>query len=100
MGLAVVGGGGHHALGSGGVGGMGGGADGIGDVDNRSVGSNEDDVRITSANGEITRTKPRRTREYIMSNLPPIGTLSQGSPQHLDLLFALAYQCKQVNITT
>ncbi len=87
-------GGGHHALGSGG---MGGGANGIGDVDNRSVGSNEEDVRITSANGEITRTKPRRTREYIMSNLPPIGTLSQSSPQHLDLLFALAYPCKQVN---
>lgn len=100
VGLGVVGGGssgGHHALGSGGVGGMGGGANGIGDVDNRSVGSNEDDVRITSANGEITQTKPRRTREYIMSNLPPIGTLSQGSPQHLDLLFALAYPCKQVN---
>ena len=96
VGLGVGGGGnssgGHHALGSGG-----GGANEIGDVDNRSVGSNEDDVRITSANGEITRTKPRRTREYIMSNLPPIGTLSQASPQHLDLLFALAYPCKQVN---
>lgn len=75
----------HNALGG-----------GVGEVDDRSVGSNEDDVRITSANGEITRTKPRRTREYIMANMPPLGTLSQSSPQHLDLLFALAYPCKQV----
>ena len=100
----------HGAIGSGAAGGgLGGGGAGIGDVDNRSVGSNEDDVRIITspsvsspsssggANGEITRTKPRRTREYIMGNLPPIGTLSQSSPQHLDLLFALAYPCKQVS---
>jgi hypothetical protein len=94
-------GGGGNAIGNGGGGlggGAGGGGAGFGDVDNRSVGSNEDDVRITSANGEVTRTKPRRTREYIMGNLPPIGTLSQASPQHLDLLFALAYPCKQVNV--
>jgi hypothetical protein len=96
----------HGTIGSGAAGGgLGGGGAGIGDVDNRSVGSNEDDVRITtsssvsspSGGGEITRTKPRRTREYIMGNLPPIGTLSQSSPHHLDLLFALAYPCKQVS---
>lgn len=59
--------------------------------DDHSVGSNDDDVRITNNNGEITRTLQRRTREQIMESMPPLGNLSQSSPQHMDLLYALAY---------
>lgn len=62
--------------------------------DEPSVGSNEDDVRVTDNSGSVTRTLPRRTRENIMENMPPLGTLSQTSPQHLDLLYALAYPKK------
>ncbi|KAL7551107.1 hypothetical protein ACHAWF_014302 [Thalassiosira exigua] len=65
-----------------------------GDGDHRSVGSSEDDVRVTDGNGEILRTVSRRTREGIMASLPSPGTLSQSSPQHLDLLYALAYPQK------
>ena len=62
-----------------------------GDGDDHSVGSNDDDVRITDNNGSVTRTLPRKTREYIMESMPPPGTLSQNSSQHLHLLYALAY---------
>jgi hypothetical protein len=69
----------------------------IGENDDHSVGSNEDDVRIQDNNGEVVRTLPRRTRENIMENMPPLGTLSQNSPKHLDLLYALAYPSKAVS---
>lgn len=59
--------------------------------DDRSIGSNEDDVRISDNDGTVTRLAPRRTREEIMQSLPPPGQLSQQSRQHLDLLCALAY---------
>ena len=59
-----------------------------------SVGSAEDDVRVTDATGEVVRNVPRRTRDQIMSSMPPIGTLSQSSARHLDLLYALAYPAK------
>mmetsp|Transcript_26541 Transcript_26541/g.57025 ORF Transcript_26541/g.57025 Transcript_26541/m.57025 type:complete len:369 (-) Transcript_26541:94-1200(-) len=65
-----------------------------GESDDHSVGSNEEDVRITDSHGEVTRTLPRRTRENIMASMPPFGTLSQNSTQHLDLLYALAYPNK------
>jgi hypothetical protein len=64
--------------------------------DDHSVGSNDDDVRITDNNGEVTRTLHRRTREQIMESMPPLGTLSQNSPQHMDLLYALAYPKRSV----
>jgi len=66
-----------------------GGGDGGGD--DHSVGSNEDDVRVSDGQGGASRAVPRRTRESIMRSLPAAGTLSQGSSQHLDLLYALAY---------
>eukprot|EP00986_Skeletonema_menzelii_P006942 scaffold2627_cov142-Skeletonema_menzelii.AAC.6 len=69
----------------------GGGEDG---GDEPSVGSNEDDVRVTDNSGSVTRTLPRRTRENIMESMPTLGTLSQNSTQHLDLLYALAYPKK------
>jgi len=60
--------------------------------DDNSVGSNEDDVRISDGKtGQFTRNLPRRSRESIMHSLPSPGMLSQQSPQHLDLLHALAY---------
>jgi len=65
-----------------------------GDTEDRSVGSSEDDVRVTDADGAAVRCVPRRTREAIMLAMPPLGTLSQGSSQHLDLLYALAYPAK------
>ena len=65
-----------------------------GEQDDHSVGSNENDVRITDNDGEIIQTVPRRTRENIMASMPSMGTLSQASPQHLDLLYALAYPSK------
>ncbi|KAL7517442.1 hypothetical protein ACHAWX_002363 [Stephanocyclus meneghinianus] len=64
--------------------------------DDHSVGSNDDDVRITDNNGEVTRTLHRRTREQIMASMPAVGTLSQNSPQHMDLLYALAYPKRTV----
>ncbi len=68
-----------------------------GENDDHSVASNEDDVRIQDSNGEVIRTVPRRTREKIMESMPPLGTLLQNSPQHLDLLYALAYPSKAVS---
>eukprot|EP00573_Skeletonema_grethae_P002614 CAMPEP_0201688380 /NCGR_PEP_ID=MMETSP0578-20130828/2134_1 /ASSEMBLY_ACC=CAM_ASM_000663 /TAXON_ID=267565 /ORGANISM="Skeletonema grethea, Strain CCMP 1804" /LENGTH=777 /DNA_ID=CAMNT_0048172673 /DNA_START=272 /DNA_END=2605 /DNA_ORIENTATION=- len=62
--------------------------------DDPSVGSNEDDVRVTDNSGSVTRTLPRRTRENIMESMPALGTLSQNSAQHMDLLYALAYPKK------
>lgn len=63
-----------------------------GEVDDRSIGSNDDDVRITDGKtGLVTRTVERRTRESVMQGLPPPGQLSQQSSKHLDLLYALAY---------
>jgi len=68
-----------------------------GENDDHSVASNEDDVRIQDSNGEVIRTLPRRTRENIMESMPPLGALSQNSPQHLDLLYALAYPSKVIS---
>lgn len=62
------------------------------DPDDRSIGSNDDDVRITDGKtGLVTKTVERRTRESVMRGLPPPGQLSQHSVKHLDLLYALAY---------
>lgn len=71
-----------------------------GENDDHSVGSNEDDVRVTDSHGEVIRTLPRRTRENIMESMPPLGTLTQNSPKHLDLLYALAYPNKVVTSGT
>jgi hypothetical protein len=63
-----------------------------GDPDDRSIGSNDDDVRVTDGStGVVTKTIARRTRESVMQTLPPAGQLSQQSVKHLDLLYALAY---------
>merc|ERR1719162_2375389 len=60
-----------------------------------SVGSSEDDVRVTNGkDGTFTRNLPRRTRDSIMKALPKAGTMSQQSGHHLDLLHALAYPKK------
>lgn len=59
--------------------------------DDHSIGSNDDDVRVTDNSGNITRTLPRRTRDSIIQSLPRQGQLSQQSRQHLDFLYALAY---------
>ena len=61
-------------------------------VDDRSIGSNDDDVRVTDGNtGVVTKSVSRRTRESVMEAMPPPGQLSQQSGKHLDLLYALAY---------
>jgi hypothetical protein len=61
-------------------------------VDDRSIGSNDDDVRVTDGStGVVTKTVSRRTRESVMQTMPPPGQLSQQSGKHLDLLYALAY---------
>lgn len=63
-----------------------------GELDERSIGSNDDDIRITDGKtGLVTRSVERRTRESVMHSLPAPGQLSQQSNKHLDLLFALAY---------
>jgi len=63
-----------------------------GELDDRSIGSNDDDIRITDGtSGLVTKTVERRTRESVMRGLPPPGQLSQHSVKHLDLLYALAY---------
>lgn len=67
-------------------------ADGSEDADERSIGSNDDDVRVTDGStGVVSKTIARRTRESVMETLPPPGQLSQQSVKHLDLLYALAY---------
>jgi len=61
-----------------------------------SVGSSEDDVRVTNGkDGTFTRNLPRRTRDSIVGSLPKPGLMSQHSGHHLDLLHALAYPKKQ-----
>jgi len=61
-------------------------------ADDRSIGSNDDDVRVTDGNtGVVTKTISRRTRDSVMATMPPPGLLSQQSGKHLDLLYALAY---------
>jgi len=61
-------------------------------IDDRSIGSNDDDVRVTDGNtGVVTKTISRRTRDSVMETMPPPGLLSQQSGKHLDLLYALAY---------
>jgi hypothetical protein len=66
--------------------------EGEAEADDRSIGSNDDDVRITDGStGVVTQTIPRRTRESVMERLPAPGQLSQQSSKHLDLLYALAY---------
>lgn len=68
---------------------------GAGNEDDHSVGSNEEDVRITDGrSGAFTSYLPRRSRESIMESMPSPGKLSQTSTQHLDLLYALAYPKK------
>ena len=65
--------------------------------DDHSVGSNEEDVRITDGrSGTFTSYLPRRSRESIIESMPAPGKLHQTSPQHLDLLYALAYPKKTV----
>jgi hypothetical protein len=68
-----------------------------GEIDDRSIGSNDDDVRVTDGDtGVVTKTIPRRTRESVMESLPPPGQLSQQSSKHLDLLYALAYPKREL----
>jgi hypothetical protein len=63
--------------------------------DDRSIGSNDDDIRITDGStGVVTQSVARRTRESVMGSMPPPGQLAQQSGKHLDLLFALAYPQK------
>jgi len=63
--------------------------------DDLSVGSSDNDVRVTNGkDGTFTRNLPRRTRESIMKALPKAGMMSQQSGHHLDLLHALAYPKK------
>mmetsp|Transcript_22689 Transcript_22689/g.52109 ORF Transcript_22689/g.52109 Transcript_22689/m.52109 type:complete len:676 (-) Transcript_22689:289-2316(-) len=77
-----------------GLGSSGAASSGTDGADDHSVGSADDDVRVTDATGEVVRNVPRRTRDQIMDSMPPIGTLSQTSARHLDLLYALAYPAK------
>ncbi|CAB9527748.1 protein ligase MARCH7 [Seminavis robusta] len=68
-----------------------------GEADDRSIGSNDDDIRITDGKtGLVTKTVERRTRDSVMRGLPPPGQLSQQSAKHLDLLYALAYPKREV----
>ena len=70
-----------------------------GEGDDYSVGSSEDDVRILNGrDGTFTSNLPRRTRESIMKSLPPTGTMGQQSKHHLDLLYALAYPKKTLEV--
>jgi hypothetical protein len=67
------------------------------DADDRSIGSNDDDVRITDGStGVVTKTIARRTRDSVMQTLPSPGLLSQQSSKHLDLLYALAYPKREL----
>jgi hypothetical protein len=59
--------------------------------DDCSIGSNEEDVRVTDVRGTVINTATRRTRDSVIQSLPSPGLLSQQSRQHLDLLYALAY---------
>lgn len=69
-------------------------------ADDRSIGSNDDDIRITDGTtGVVTQSVSRRTRNSVMDSMPPPGQLSQQSGKHLDLLFALAYPQKVEKVT-
>lgn len=71
-----------------------------GAADDRSIGSNDDDIRITDGTtGVVTQSVSRRTRDSVMNSMPPLGQLSQQSGKHLDLLFALAYPQKVAKVT-
>jgi len=73
--------------------------------DEHSIGSEEDSIMIFETNDfhnhnknstDTNEAKQKvgrsiRTRESIMSHLPPPGQLHQTSSQHLELLYALAY---------
>jgi predicted component of type VI protein secretion system len=66
-------------------------------TDDRSIGSNDDDIRITDGStGVVTRSVARRTRDSVMASMPPPGQLSQQSSKHLDLLYALAYPKREL----
>jgi RING-variant domain/FHA domain len=66
-------------------------------TDDRSIGSNDDDVRITDGStGVVTKNLGRRTRDSVMASMPPPGELSQQSSKHLDLLYALAYPKREL----
>eukprot|EP00535_Pseudo-nitzschia_heimii_P005819 CAMPEP_0197175324 /NCGR_PEP_ID=MMETSP1423-20130617/1574_1 /TAXON_ID=476441 /ORGANISM="Pseudo-nitzschia heimii, Strain UNC1101" /LENGTH=611 /DNA_ID=CAMNT_0042624447 /DNA_START=339 /DNA_END=2174 /DNA_ORIENTATION=- len=70
-------------------------------LDDRSIGSNDGAIRITDGvTGVVTQSISRRTRESVMSSMPPPGQLSQQSGKHLDLLFALAYPQKVTKDTS
>lgn len=62
--------------------------------DDHSIGS-ADEINITNELTGTTVRSTRRTRESIMQSLPSLGSLNQTSPQHLDLLHALAYPTKK-----
>lgn len=60
--------------------------------DHNCVVSAGDDIQIIGGkNGRISQSFSPRSRESIMDSLPVPGMLSQQSPLHLELLFALAY---------
>lgn len=68
-----------------------------GGTDDRSIGSNDDDIRITDgSSGVVTQCVGRRTRDSVMASMPPLGQLSQQSSKHLDLLYALAYPKREL----
>lgn len=62
-------------------------------TDDHSIGS-EEEINITDELTGMTYRSTRRTRDSIMQSLPAVGSLLQTSPQHLDLLHALAYPRK------
>lgn len=61
--------------------------------DEHSIGSEEDVLILTNneSNDNVPKRRAVRTRDSIMTNLPPPGQLHQTSSQHLELLYALAY---------
>jgi hypothetical protein len=61
------------------------------DRDDLSVGSDDGDVHVLDAKGNMVERRSQKTRESILESLPAFGQLSQQSPGHFDLLQALAY---------
>jgi len=66
--------------------------------DEHSIGSEEDVLILqnnesgnNNSDNAVPKRRAVRTRDSIMSNLPPPGQLHQTSSQHLELLYALAY---------
>jgi hypothetical protein len=71
------------------------------DADVRSMGSNDDDVRITDGStGVVTKTVARRTRDSVMQTVPSPGHLSQQSSKHLDFLYAHHHEEESMIDTT